>query len=52
MKFKIYFTRQSGSEDNVIIEGETVEEIREKAKEWIKSRGLVWEDAGIRSEEL
>jgi len=52
MKFKIHFTRTTGSEDNFILEGETVEEIRENAKAWIKSRGLIWEDAQIWSEEL
>tara|TARA_R110000868_G_scaffold401005_1_gene676275 strand:+ start:2184 stop:2333 length:150 start_codon:yes stop_codon:yes gene_type:complete len=48
MKFKIYYEYTSGEEDFIIIEGETVEEIRKKADTETSKRGVV----GLWSEEI
>jgi CRISPR/Cas system-associated protein Cas10 (large subunit of type III CRISPR-Cas system) len=39
MKYKLCWER-GGSVDSIIVEGESIEEIREKAKEEIKKRGI------------
>ena len=39
MKYKIHFTLADGSEDVIILEGETIEEIQIKAGEEMKRRG-------------
>ena len=31
MKFRIHFEHQDGTEDSIIVEGETIEELREQA---------------------
>ncbi len=42
MKFKIYGTTSDGAEDYLVIEGESVEEIREKADSETRKRN--WKD--------
>lgn len=42
MKIKLYFSVDSvGHDDSVVIEGLSVEDIREKADSYFESRGLV-----------
>lgn len=38
LRFRINFTLPDGSEDSVIVEGETTEEIREKADDEVRER--------------
>ncbi len=38
MTFKIHFEHADGTEDSVIVEGETIEEIREEAEKQIAAR--------------
>lgn len=42
MKFRIHGTWSNGEEDATIIEGDTIEEIKEKAEEFTGKRG--WQD--------
>ena len=39
MTFRIHFTLADGSEDSILISGDTVEEIREKAEAAVLARG-------------
>lgn len=39
MKFEIFFTVNDYT-DSFIVSGETIEEIRNKTKNWLNSRGL------------
>ncbi len=50
MKFKIVYD-VNFNEDEFIIEGENIEEIREKVKSWLTSRGLTM-DNYLYSEEI
>lgn len=38
MKFKIYFTWPNGTEDSIVISGETIEEIRKKGDRELAKR--------------
>ena len=38
MKFRIHFEHPDGTPDSVIVEGDDVDEIREKAQEAVSSR--------------
>jgi len=51
VKFKIHFEINE-YEDFVLLEGETVEEIKEKAKTFAEKRGLDSEKNNMWSEEL
>ena len=39
MKFKIHYTLPDGSDDSIVISGETTDEIREKADAELAKRG-------------
>jgi hypothetical protein len=39
MKFKIHFTLNDGTEDSIVVSGDTLEEIREKAYAELDKRG-------------
>ena len=39
MKFEIHFTLPSGDEDFIVLEGETVDELREMADREVEKRG-------------
>ncbi len=39
MKFRIHYTLKDGSEDSIVVEGESHEEIREKADIMLEERG-------------
>jgi hypothetical protein len=39
MKFRIHYTLPDGSEDSIIISGQTIEDIRKKAAIELKNRG-------------
>ena len=39
MKFRIHFEWPDGTEDNIVITGETIEDIRAQAKEEVEKRG-------------
>ena len=41
MKIKIYFELIDGSQDSIILEGETVEELQRKAAEEMKKRNVL-----------
>lgn len=38
MTFRIHFTWPDGTQDSVIVSGDTIEEVREKAQEAVASR--------------
>jgi len=53
MRYKIHFTwGQYGPEDEVIHEGDTVEEIREESELYFTQRGLLINNCNVWSEEV
>ena len=53
MRYKIHFTwGQHGPEDEVIHEGDTVEEIREVSELYFPQRGLLINNCNVWSEEV
>jgi hypothetical protein len=53
MKFRIHFTLKDGTEDSVVVSGDTIEEIREKAEKEVSSRGGLdpWSESLVESKE-
>ncbi len=41
MKFKIFFTLKSGETDSIVISGNSIEELQQKAKVEVEKRGAV-----------
>lgn len=41
MTYKVFFTLTNGETDSIVIEGESIEEIQEKAKSEIEKRGAI-----------
>lgn len=56
MRYEIYFQYMSRwgewHDDSVVISGESETDVLEKARAWMESRGLVWEDAYTGSRRL
>jgi predicted RNase H-like HicB family nuclease len=52
MKFKVVFSWGGESLDEVIIEGESIEEVRINTQEWFAAKGLDMEKHGRYSEEV
>ena len=53
MKFKIHMDFPDGEGDSFVVEGDTVEDIKEKAEEYLSARGLKDEEnVSCWSEEL
>lgn len=52
MKFEIHFEYNDGTEDSIILEGDTIEEIRESSINELEKRGLTVEQNYMYSEEL
>ena len=51
MKFKIHY-EIGEHHDSIIIQGDTMEEVRQEADEQLKSRGLTVENNNVWSEEI
>jgi len=39
MRYKIHYTLADGSEDSIIVEGDTIEEVRDRANAEVSARG-------------
>lgn len=54
MRFILQFTYPNGTEDSLGVEGENIEEIREKSSQEMKARGIDWDSpqANFWSEEI
>lgn len=50
MKYRIYYNYNNGAIDNIIIEGESIQIIREKTKKYLRKRKLTIKNNYLYSE--